>query len=135
MKKLIATGIGLTTSLLAVSTAFAQETVVNPCPPSSTFFKLCSSFGADSIGRIVGTALTILLVAAVIIALFFLVYGGIRWITSGGDKAKVESARSHVIAAIVGLIIAFVAYFIVQIILSIFGLGDVSQLKLPSFAI
>ena len=133
MKKLLSAIGGF--GLLAASAipAFA-DTIVDPCPKSdNAFSKLCTQFGADRIGPIIGTVLKILLVAAVVIALFYLIYGGIRWITSGGDKGKVDEARKHIVAAIVGLIIAFVAYFIVQIVLTIFGLGNIYQLKLPSF--
>jgi hypothetical protein len=67
------------------------------------------------------------------LALFFLIWGGIRWITSGGDKGKVEEARKHIVAAIIGLVVAFLAYFIIQIILTIFGLGSISTLQIPRF--
>ena len=132
MKKISALVTSL--GLLAYSAlpAFAQ-TVIDPCPQGdSNFSPLCSKFHAGDIGHIISTIITFMLVAAVIIALFYLIYGGIRWITSGGDKGKVEEARKHIIAAIIGLIVAFVAYFILQIILSVFGLGDVSRLKLPT---
>jgi hypothetical protein len=119
--------------LLAYSAlpAFAQ-TVVDPCPQGQ-FGPLCSKFNAGDTGHIISTVITFMLIAAVIIALFYLIYGGIRWITSGGDKGKVEEARKHIIAAIIGLVVAFVAYFILQIVLSIFGLGSISRLQLPTF--
>jgi len=50
--------------------------------------------------------------------------------TSGGDKAKVESARGTIIAAIVGLVIAFLAFFILSLALSFFGLS-LTNLTLP----
>ena len=62
----------------------------------------------------------------VLIALAFLIYGGVKWITSGGDKAGVEAARNMIVAAIVGLVIAFLVYFILQIIFSLFGLDFAS---------
>ncbi len=132
MKKVSAILLGLSAFAYSALPAFA-ETDLDPCPRSSTFFKLCDNFKADKAGGIIGTVLTFLLIAAVIIALFYLVYGGIRWITSGGDKGKVDEARKHIVAAIVGLIVAFVAYFIVQIVLSAFGLGDIRSLKIPTF--
>lgn len=130
MKKLATTIAGAATYLSLAGSAFAQT--IDPCPQGD-FNALCSKFQASDTGRIIGVVLTFLLIAAVVVALFFLIWGGIRWITSGGDKTKVESARGHIIAAIIGLIIAFVAYFIVQIILNIFGLGPVSRLELPTF--
>jgi hypothetical protein len=73
-------------------------------------------------GGIVGNILNIIFIIVVLIALIFLIYGGIKWITSGGDKAGVESARNMIVAALVGLVIAFLAYFILQIVFRLFGL-------------
>jgi hypothetical protein len=132
MKKISAFILGLSVYASLAIPAFADVTNIDPCPVGN-FNPLCSHFGPNDIGRIIQTVITILLLAAVIIALFYLIYGGIRWITSGGDKGKVDEARKHIIAAIVGLIVAFVAYFILQIILNIFGLGSITQLSLPHF--
>ena len=53
--------------------------------------------------------------------------------TSGGDKAKVESARNHIIAALIGLVIAFLAFFILSLALSIFGLS-LNKISLPKIS-
>lgn len=114
--------------------AYAQAKV-DPCPSSanngggSNFSALCA-LNANSIGRIISTIVTVLLIGAAIIALLFLILGGIRWVTSGGDKAKVESARNTIIAAIIGLIIALLAFFIASVVLGFFGLS-LSNLVLP----
>jgi hypothetical protein len=134
MKKITAllTGLSAYASAALPALATSHPVTVDPCPEGN-FNRLCSSFNPDRIGPIVGTVINILLVAAVLIALFFLIWGGIRWITSGGDKGKVEEARKHIVAAIVGLVVAFLAYFIIQIILSIFGLGAINTLSIPKF--
>lgn len=131
MKKIIAAAVSLVSYLGLASSAFAQN--VNPCASiQSGFNKLCN-LSSNNLGAIVGAAVTFILIIAVLIALFFLIYGGIRWITSGGDKAKVESARGTIIAAIIGLVIAFLAFFILSLALSFFGLS-VTNLQLPSVA-
>ena len=61
-----------------------------------------------------GNLINILLVLAVILALIFLIWGGIRWIMSGGDKQKIEQARSAIIGAIVGLVLAFLSFLILN---------------------
>lgn len=60
-------------------------------------------------------------IAAIILALLFIVWGGFNWITSGGDKQKLAQARQRIVFAIVGLIIAFLAYFIIGIVGNFFG--------------
>lgn len=131
MKKILAT-LGTGAAFLSLSTqAFAGGgESVNPCPESGQFQALCN-LSADNIGAVIGAAVTLLLIIAVIIALFFLILGGIRWITSGGDKGKVESARGTIIAAIIGLVIAFLAFFILSLALSFFGLS-LTDLTLPT---
>ncbi len=130
MKRLSAALGGLALLASSALPAFAQT--IDPCPKGD-FNALCSRFGVNSVGNIIQTVITFLLIAAVIIALFYLIWGGIRWITSGGDKGKVDEARKHIVAAIIGLIVAFVAYFILQIILTTFGLGPINEIELPTF--
>src|SRR6266404_4406278 len=128
MKKLLAILLTAGSYLSFAASAFAGANV-NPCPQSGQFTKLCN-LNANNIGAIVGAAVEFVLIIAVIIALFFLILGGIRWITSGGDKAKVESARGTIIAAIIGLVIAFLAFFVLSLALSFFGLS-LTNLQLP----
>lgn len=73
-------------------------------------------------GKIIGFGITALLVIAVLLSLGFLVFGGISWTMSGGDKAKVEGARKTIIYAIVGLIICILSFFIISLIGSFFDL-------------
>ncbi len=68
-------------------------------------------------------ALAFALVVLVILALIFIISGGIDWITSEGSKEKVEKAKAKITYAVIGLILAFLAFFILSIIGSIFGLN------------
>lgn len=129
MKKVTSALIAAGAYLSFATSAFAG-TEINPCPEDSQFTALCGITG-DNLGDIVAAGVTFLLVIAVLIALFFLIFGGIRWITSGGDKGKVESARGMIIAAIIGLVIAFLAFFILSVALQFFGLS-LENLELPT---
>ncbi|MCL5970204.1 MAG: pilin [Patescibacteria group bacterium] len=121
-----------TVAFAASAAPVASEVPVNPCPSGSQFDILCK-FGPDKFGPFVGNVVLLLFVIAVLIALGFLIWGGIKWITSGGDKSGVESARNHIVAAIVGLVIVFLAFFIVNIVAGFF-IKDFSftNLKLPT---
>ena len=99
--------------------------------PSGQFSNLCS-LSLNNASNLVGNVVTILLIIAVILALFFLIWGGIRWITSGGDKGKVDAARQTITAAIVGLILAFLAYAILNIILLIFTGKTATTFTIPT---
>ena len=53
-----------------------------------------------------------------IIAVIMLIIGGIRYVTSGGDAKKVTDAKNTVLYAIIGLVIAFLAFAIVNFVIS-----------------
>lgn len=128
MKKLIATTTGLISSLALAVPAFAQN--VNPCP-TGLGGNICA-LSSNDFGPVISKTIQILVVVAVIIAVLILIWGGIRWITSGGDKAKVESARSTIIGGIIGLVLVFLAYFIISVVANLFGI-DIANISLPQF--
>lgn len=57
------------------------------------------------------------------IAVIMLVIGGIRYTVSGGDQAAVTSAKNTILYAIVGIIVAILAYAIVNFVVTSFA-GD-----------
>ena len=134
MKKYLAP-IGAAAALLATKAqVFAQATnTLNPCDSQVAGSALSAACRVQNstLGSIVGFVVTIPFVIAILIALFFLIYGGIKWITSGGDKAGVEAARNQIIAAVIGLIIVFLSFFILNLVLQFFGLSLFS-LQLPT---
>jgi len=71
-------------------------------------------------GRLVGIAISFALIVAALAFFFILIIGGIKWITSGGDKGKVEGARSQITAGLIGLVIVFAAWAILSIVENFF---------------
>jgi len=66
-----------------------------------------------------------LLYAIVLAGLYFLarlIISGFSFLTSGGDPAKVQSATREINHALIGLIIIISAFFLGQIIETIFGI-------------
>ena len=53
-----------------------------------------------------------------IIAVVMLIVGGIKYLLSGGDAKKVTDAKNTVLYAIIGLVIAFLAYAIVNFVIT-----------------
>jgi len=133
MKKLIPSALSIFYYLSFASPSFAADAIktAGACPPKP-FDILC---GLGTSQEVIGATVNLLFVVAIIIAVIFLIYGGIRWIMSKGEKEKVEESRNHVVAAIVGLIMILLAYFIINLVISFFGLGgSISALKLPQLA-
>lgn len=65
-------------------------------------------------GRIINIALGFLGVIAVIL----IVYAGFKWMTAAGNEEAVDSAKKLLTAAIIGLIIIFMAWGIATFVLS-----------------
>jgi hypothetical protein len=80
----------------------------------------------------------LLLIIASIWAFVHILIGGIEWMTSGGDKGKLETAQHHITSAFVGLLIVFSAWAIYLLFLQFLGLSPVGlpgggiQLKFPT---
>jgi len=71
--------------------------------------------GTDSIFT---TIVNVLLFVIGAISVIMLIYGGIRYTTSGGNSASVTAAKNTILYAIIGLIIAFLAFAIVNWVLT-----------------
>lgn len=104
---------------------FAQD--INLVPPSGPG-KAVSDFTPQALLR---TGINLILITAGLITFFFLLLGGIQWITAGGDKEGTEKARKKITAALIGLAIVFSAYAIAFLVKQIFGI-DLISITIPS---
>ena len=59
----------------------------------------------ENFGNMLGSIMSGIMVIGALLVLLYLIWGGIEWITSGGDKGKVENARNKITQAIIGLIV------------------------------
>lgn len=66
---------------------------------------------------------TILYIVGVI-AVIMLIIGGIKYVISGGDAKKVTDAKNTILYAIIGLVISFLAYAIVNFVISVLPSGE-----------
>lgn len=62
---------------------------------------------------IIQTFIALGLIAATILCLVFIIIGGISFILSAGNEEKIKKAVHTIRYSIVGLIVAFIAYFLV----------------------
>ena len=62
----------------------------------------------------------IFLFAVGALSVIMLIWGGIRYTTSAGDRNKVQAAKNTVLYAIVGLVVAILAYAIVNMVIDKF---------------
>ena len=72
--------------------------------------------GSAFIGGLLRALINLGFVAGAIVFIFILITGAIQWMTSGGEKPAIESARSKIINALVGILILFALYAIIKFI-------------------
>lgn len=127
MKRIVQLLGGMSVFLTLTAPAYAQSI----CPKGANFGNLCNLKPSNA-GKIVGAVVQILLIIAIIASLFFLIWGGVRYITSGGNKQQIDQARGMLIAAIVGLIISLLAFFILNIVLTVITGQGLTTLSIPT---
>jgi hypothetical protein len=64
------------------------------------------------------TAVNILLFVVGVLSVIMIIVGGLRYVVSGGNTSAVSAAKTTVLYAIVGVVIAFLAYALVNFVLS-----------------
>ncbi|OGD86532.1 hypothetical protein A2870_01890 [Candidatus Curtissbacteria bacterium RIFCSPHIGHO2_01_FULL_41_11] len=80
----------------------------------------------NNIVSVIRTIIQFILVVAFVLAFVMLLIGGIRWITAGGDEKAVGSARNMITAALIGLVIVLVAYALIKLVETFFGINIIS---------
>jgi hypothetical protein len=72
----------------------------------------------SSVGSIGKQIVTIFSEIVGVISIIMIIYGGFRYITSGGDSGNVGNAKNTIIYALIGLIIVALAQVIVHYVLN-----------------
>ena len=69
---------------------------------------------------VITTIINTMLFIVGLLAVIMIIYAGIRFVTAHGDEKQVESARQTIIYSVVGLIVAILAYALVNWVFSQF---------------
>jgi predicted permease len=77
--------------------------------------------GTTDLHTIASKIVNIFSIVVGIIAVVMIIYGGFRYITSGGDSGRVGTAKNTLIYALVGLVIVALAQVIVHYVLNTAG--------------
>lgn len=78
----------------------------------------CPSTGASGLNTLLVKVVNIFSAVVGVIAVLMIIFGGLKYITSGGDSSNVSTAKNTIIYAIVGLVIVALAQIIVRFVLS-----------------
>ena len=85
-----------------------------PATNASVIFK-------DFLSGVVG----ILTIIAIIWSLFTFITGAISYVSSGGDKARVESAGKKITNGIIGLVLVIISIFVIKLVGYLLGIPDI----------
>ncbi len=91
---------------------------------------LGSKFGVQNatIGGIIGAAVPYIFTIAGMLLLVYLIFGGLQLMLSQGEPKAAQAAKSHITNALVGFIIIFIAYWVVQLFGIVFGLKGITNI-------
>lgn len=73
--------------------------------------------------KLISSLVTVALIIGSLVFFFTLVTGAIQWISSGGDKQSLETAKSKISNALIGLVILFAVFAIIKLIESFFHIS------------
>ena len=57
------------------------------------------------------------------IAVIMIIIGGLRYVTSGGNSASISAAKNTILYAIIGIVVALLAYAVINFVIGSFGTG------------
>ena len=95
---------------MAVSTNIDQEV------RKSGFFKF------DSLGEFVVNLFQVALILGAVMTFVYLLWGGIQWITSGGNQEAAKSAKEKITDAIFGLVLLAAVWVIWRLVIYFLGI-------------
>lgn len=80
------------------------------------------------LGDIVNTLVLYVFPIAGLALLLYLIYGGYHFMLSGGDPGRAQRAKAIMTNALLGFVIVFVAYWLVQIMGQVLGVGQIASI-------
>lgn len=111
-------GVAFATPLLVASTVGAEG-------PADAIGDGVKKVGGDNAGMSledgIKNVVNVLLFLLGAIAVIMIIIGGIRYATSNGDAGAIKGAKDTILYAVIGLIVAILAYAIVNFVVGAFA--------------
>lgn len=77
----------------------------------------CDDAGGTSLSGVMKIVIHVLSAIVGVIAVFMIIIGGLKYITSAGDANSINSAKNTILYAVVGLVIVALAQFLVRFVI------------------
>ncbi len=107
-----------TFALVPVASVGALDPLAATCAESPDT-EVCQNKDEDA-GDLIGTLVNVLLFIVGSLAVIMIIVSGILYVISTGDAGKVAKAKNTLMYSVVGLVVAFIAFAIVNWVLDIF---------------
>lgn len=78
------------------------------------------------VGGLIRGGIQLLLVAAFVIDLIWMILAGIRFITAGGDEKTIASSWSQIYWGLIGMVVVVGSFAIIRLVETFFGVNIVS---------
>ena len=122
-KQLIASvsALGLLSLVVLPSVVFAQG--IDPISNSFGYAQGIGggAFGTNDLRDTIVSLINVLLGFLGIIAVIIILWGGFQWMTAAGNEEKVSSARTTIIAGVIGLAIIIASFAISRFVIQSFA--------------
>jgi len=115
---MLAIVMGLAAPALLAPAAGAINPIADACANNSTS-TICTHKN-DSINTTIKIVVNALLFVVGILSVIMIIVGGFRYVTSAGNASAVTGAKNTIIYAVIGLVVAFLAFAIVNWVLKLF---------------
>ena len=122
----------LLTLTIIIATFFSSKVSAGTCTVSNTGVNLGECYQISEgnsvqsvfpdLATLVSTLLPNLLILAAVILFFLLVFGGFTIVSGGGNAEQVEKGKQTITGAIIGFIVIFASYWVIQLIEMITGI-------------
>lgn len=131
MKKLLK-GVALGTVFMLVMLQLAPAKALAQETPKPIIIEPPTEKGFRDIADVIKNLARIIFIIALVLVFFYFLWGGVKWITSGGDKAQTEAARNVLTAALIGFGVIALSYAIIRFIGNFFGVDIFGEFEIPT---
>ena len=122
VKTLAAGGLGVVAMGLQAAPTFAEGKVRCPDGTEKADLSSCpdlkNSLNKNDLMTTLNTIINVVIGIIGFVAVMVIILGGVQYTTSAGDSGKVKKAKDTIMYGIIGLVVALMAYSIVNFILS-----------------
>ena len=115
-------------SLVVFGLVFAAPVMAALVPTVCQGASAAGQCTLSSLKDLVANMINFLLGFAGLVCLLFLVIGGVRMLTSGGNPETVKNAKSTISNAFLGLAITLAAYLIINVVIIVLSGGSINGL-------